>query len=298
MAIRIIVAIYFRLGCNPLLLTLKGSDVKAILTATFLLLLSATSSLAQASDDCAFNPTPCQAYVSADAVFIAKVTQISPETIHIWQRDKDYDQTANILIEKVYKGLVRNRLVLHQLGRNNAPKFILGQRYLFYANFDRKTKTWEVRRCGRTRMIAYVQDDLHYLDGLPASLNKTRIAGEVTRYERDEENPAGVTQRLSGVRIRIKGEGKEYEVVTDAHGIYELKDVPAGKYQIKPDIPAGLVVLLVMHYGLFDHSKLHSFDIELDEGGCSGAGFVLTSRTPAKPTIGLSHRLSRTNADR
>ena len=278
---------YGYLSFRRLISTQSLVNVNPILTATLLLLLSATSCLAQAPDDCAFNPTPCEAYTNADAIFIAKVTQISPETIRIWQRDKDYDQTANVLIEKTYKGIKRNRLVLHQLGRNIAPKFILGQRYLFYANFDRRTKKWEVRRCGRTRMTPYVQDDLHYLDGLPASLNKTRIAGEVTRYERDEENPAGTTQRLSGVRIRIKGEGKEYEVVTDAHGIYELNDVPAGKYQIKPDMPAGLVLLLVMHYGPFDPSKLQSFNIELNEGGCSGASFILTSnRKLAKPTIG------------
>jgi hypothetical protein len=102
-----------------------------------------------------------------------------------------------------------------------------------------------------------------------------------------KKTPQGTTQRLSGVRIRIKGQGKEYEVVTDAHGIYELRDVPAGKYQIKPDLPAGLVLMLVMHYGPFDRSKFQSFDIELNEGGCSGAGFILTSNpTLTKPKIG------------
>ena len=261
-------------------------NVNSILTATFLLLLSTTPCLAQASE-CDFSATPCEAYANADAVFIARVTQIAPQTIQIWQRDKDYDQTTQIVIEKTYKGIKRTRLVLHQLGRKNAPKFIQGQRYLFYANFDRTTKEWEVRGCSRTRMTPYVQDDLRYLDGLPASLNKTRIAGEVTRYEVDEENPQGTAQRLSGVRIRIKGEGKEYEVVTDAHGVYELRDVPPGKYEIKPDIPAGLVLLLVMHYGPLDRSKLQSFNVELKEGACSGAGFILTSnRMLTKPKIG------------
>lgn len=260
--------------------------VKSILTATFLLLLNAISSLAQVSD-CDFNPTPCEAYAKADAIFIAKVTHISPQTIEIWQRDKDYDQTAHVVIEKNYKGIKRNRLVLHQLGRKIAPKFILGQRYLFYANFDRRTKTWEIRRCGRTRMVRYVQDDLHYLAGLPASLNKTRIAGEVIRHEADEGNLQGTSQRLSGVRIRIKGEDKEYEVVTDVHGIYELRGAPAGKYQIQPDLPAGLVLMLVMHYGPIDVSKFQSSKIELHEGGCSGVGFILTSnRTLTKPAIG------------
>ena len=243
--------------------------------ATLLLLLSAATSHAQVSD-CNFNPTPCDAYKQADAIFIAKVVQISPQTIKIWQRDKDYDQTANIVIEKVYKGPKRKRLVLHQLGSKNAPKFILNSRYLFYANFDRGTKQWEVRWCGRTRMANYVQDDLSYLDGLPASLNKTRIAGEVTRYEVDDENPQGNTQRLSGVKVIIRGEGKEYEVLTNSHGVYELRDVPAGEYVIQPEIPPGLALLGVLHYGQFDRSKFKSLNIELKEGECSGFDILLS----------------------
>jgi hypothetical protein len=177
--------------------------------------------------------------------------------------------------------------VLHQPGRKIAPKFILGSRYLVYANFDRATRKWEVRRCGRTRLANYVQDDLHYLDALPASLNRTRIAGEVTRYERDDDNPVGTSYKLSGVRIKIKGEGKEYEVVTNKHGIYELRDVPAGKYRIEPVIPQGLELFGVMHYGPFDRSKFRSLSVELKEGGCSGAGFILTPNyNPGKPKIG------------
>ena len=154
-----------------------------LIAAVIFLLFSATVSTAQVAE-CDFNPTPCEAYAGADAVLIAKVVQISPQTIQMWQRAKDYDQTASLVVEKVYKGAKRTRLVLHQRGRKVAPKFILGSRYLVYANFDRATRKWEVRRCGRTRLANYVQDDLHYLDGLPASLKKTRIAGEVTRYDK------------------------------------------------------------------------------------------------------------------
>ena len=246
------------------------------LLATVLLLFSATVSVAQDPECDLNNPTPCEAYAEADAIFIAKVVQISPQTILMWQRAKDYDQTASLVVEKVYKGAKRTRLVLHQLGRKIAPKFIVGSRYLVYANFDRATRKWEVRRCGRTRLAKYVQDDLHYLDGLRASPIRTRIAGAVTRYERDDENPQGTTQRLSGVRIKIKGEGKEYEVVTNAQGIYELHNAPAGKYVIEPEIPPGLVLLLVVHYGPFDRSKVKSLSIELKESGCSGAGLILT----------------------
>ena len=260
--------------------------MKTILTAVCLLFISSGSCLAQVSE-CNFNATPCEAYVNADAVFIAKVTRIVPETIAIWQRDKDYDQTATVVVEKTYKGFKRKSLVLHQLGRKNAPKFVLGSRYLFYANFDRVTKKWEVRPCGRTRMANYLQNDLHYLDGLPASANKTRIAGEVIRYETDEDNPQGRTERLGGITIRIIGAGKEYKIVTHTTGVYELYGATPGRYIIRPDIPSGLMLLGVIHYGPWDRSKFRSLEIELRERACSGASILLTTDPSiGKPKIG------------
>ena len=260
--------------------------MKTILIAVSLLLISSSLCPAQTSE-CNYGESPCEAYANADAVFVAKVTKIVPETIAIWQRDKDYDQIATLTIEKIYKGLKRKTLVLHQLGRKNAQKFVLGSRYLFYANFDGGSKKWEVRPCGRTRMASYVHDDLRYLDGLPASLNKTRIAGQVTRYDTDEENPQGTTKRLGDVRIKISGEGKEYDVVTDANGVYELYGAPAGRYVIQPDIPAGLVLMGVIHYGPFDRSKIRSLKVELKSGACSGATILLTPDLPTpKPKVG------------
>jgi hypothetical protein len=166
---------------------------------------------------------------------------------------------------------------LYQLGRKNAPKFISGSKYLFYANFDRATKKWEVRYCGRTRMAQYVQDDLRYLDGLPASARTTRIAGEVTRYDTDEENPQGTTQRLAGIKLKIIGAGKEYQVTTDANGVFEHYGAAPGEYVIQPEIPSGLKLFAVLHYGPLDRSRLHSFKIEVKQGDCSGAGILLTT---------------------
>lgn len=261
-------------------------NTKTIITTLFLLFTAASACLAQTAE-CNDNPSPCEAYAGADAVFLAKVIKIVPETIQIWQRDKDYDQIANVVVEKTFKGTTGNRLVLHQLGRKNAPKFILGSKYLFYANFDRVTKKWEVRPCGRTRLANYVQDDLHYLNGLPASANKTRIAGEVSRHDTDEDNPQGTNQRLPGIKIKITGAGKEYEVVTDANGVYELYGAAPGKYVIHPEIPSGLVLLLVVHYGPFDLSQVRSLKVELKEGGCSGATILFTpDRTLQNRKIG------------
>jgi len=260
--------------------------VKTTLIANFLLLLFLGTSLAQGTD-CNYNATPCEAYANADAVFVGKVLRITPETIQIWQRDKDYDQTAVVTVEKIFKGIKAKTLVLHQLGNTNAPKFVLGSRYLFYASVDRVTKNWTVKRCGRTRMANYVQDDLRYLSGLPGSASKTRVAGEIVRYEKDAENPQGTSERLGGIKIKLVGEAKAYEAVTDVDGVYEINDVLPGSYVIEPVIPKGLMLMGVMHYGPFDRSTIRSLGIELKKGECSGATILLTTDPMAeKPKIG------------
>ena len=244
------------------------------------MLLTGWTTVYSQSPGCDFGQTPCEAYAQADAIFIGKVIRINPQTISIWQRDPDYDQIATVVIEKTYKGIARKRIVLHQLGRKSSPKLVLNSRYLIYANLDRQTKKWEVRRCGRTLMAQYAQDDLRYLERPRAKVKESRIAGAVVRYEPDEETPGGKTQRLAGIKIRIKGEEKEYEAVTDATGIYELYGVPAGKYVIDLDIPSGLKLMGVIHHGPFDRSKLKSLNIELKDRECSGVMIFLERGKP------------------
>ena len=260
--------------------------MKLISAALFTLLLSCNFAYAQPGD-CDYSVTPCEAYANADAIFVGKVTNVVAPPLRIWQRDKDYDQTASIEVQKTYKGTIRKRVVLHQLGRKNAPKFILNSTYLFYANFDRARKQWEVRYCGRTLMAQYAQDDLNYLDKLPAVANKTRVAGTLSLYENDKENPAANVRRLHGVAIRLIAEGKRFEAVTDANGFYQFYDVPPGRYVIEPAIPAGMTLMAVFHYGPFDRLKVRVLRIEVKEGKCNGASIILTpDGTSEKQRIG------------
>jgi hypothetical protein len=234
--------------------------------------------------DCVSNPSPCEAYANADAVFIGKVVRIVPESIPgMSTRDDDYDQIAYVVVEETYKGLRRSSILLHQLGRTHAPKFVLGSRYLFYANRDSLGRHWSVRPCGRTRMANYVQDDLRYLRALPSSGKTTRIAGEIVKYEADSENPAGATERMEGITVRVLGLSKAYTTTTDANGVYEILNVPPGKYRIEPTIPAGFRLWAAMHYGRFNLDNIQSLEIDLQPDGCSGLTILLTtSAVPAR----------------
>jgi hypothetical protein len=94
--------------------------VRLLLAASLTLFAFCNVRNAQGSD-CNYNASPCEALANADAVFIGQVTKIAPETISIWQRDADYDQTANVVIEKMYKGLGGHLKTGHRWSLQNRP---------------------------------------------------------------------------------------------------------------------------------------------------------------------------------
>ena len=232
--------------------------------------------------NCDWNASPCEAFASADAVFIGKVTRIVPAYVRdIWTRDNDYDQTAYVSVEVTHKGVLRRAIILRQLGRANAPKFIAGSRYLFYANRYSKSGRWWVKPCGRTRMAEYVEDDLRYIRATRLSAGRSRIAGEISQYAMDPDNPAETTRRMPGITVHIIGPDKKYTAVTDEHGVYELLDLPPGRYRIEPAIPNGLRLWAAVHYGHFDPTKLQSLEVDLSPHDCSGVTIILTGSSPS-----------------
>lgn len=245
-----------------------------ILLQAVLILNSACAPAVTVATECDYGLSVCEAYAKADLVFIGKVTNLGPQFMRPEQSVDDIDQTAYVTIEKIYKGTKRRSITLRQLGRRRTEKFVYGARYLFYANYDRAAKIWEVKGCGRTRMAEYANDDLRYLDGLPASSKRTRISGEATRFYHDSDL-GRMTERVAGLRIKIVGEGKEYETVTDEHGVYEVLDARSGKYKLQLKIPEGLTFLFAIHNGPLPISRVTSLEIELKEGNCSGADIVL-----------------------
>lgn len=243
------------------------------------------------ADECDYVPSQCESYARADAVFVGEVKRIVPEYRMRWQTDADYDQTAYVNVEKTYKGLkgVR-RVVLRQLGRRRAQKFINNSRYLFYANYDRARKIWEVRPCGRTRLEDYVQADLRYLGGLPANAGRTRVAGEISSFDPDGTADQDIP-RLGGIKLKLTGAGREYALSTDADGAYEIFDLPPGGYTIQLSLPDGLVFYGAMHTGRFPLSRLRSLKFELSEGACAEVNILL--RPDKSPAKGAGSRAGR-----
>jgi hypothetical protein len=111
----------------------------------------------------------------------------------------------------------------------------LNKTYLFYLSKFKNKNVYTVISCGRNKGIGDAADDLSWLKQLPSSLNRTRISGTTGLYENG-------FSKLIGVSLLIEGNKKQYKLTTDTNGLYEIWDIPFGKYSVTPQIPNNLYV--------------------------------------------------------
>jgi len=118
----------------------------------------------------------------------------------------------------------------------------VGEQFLFYLHTPEKGDfrdnssedpiLWSAITCGRSTSLEWATEDLLYLENMNKVRGKTRISGTIeTWVDSDLE--------FEGRKIRLIGPKKSYEVKTGKHGVFEIYDLPPGKYSIDPDVPAG-----------------------------------------------------------
>ena len=174
---------------------------------------------------------------TSDLVVIARVTALikGPNRFPI----SDISHSTAV-IEKVFKGDVKAGEEI-RLGQGDAtldcswdffPDSI-GEQFLLY--LDRPEKPSEpfwVSTCRRSTGVEYAQDDLLYLENIDKLRGRTRVSGVVERDSGDDEN-------LAGQQVRITGKNKSYIATTDKDGVYEIYDLPPGRYTIEPILQPG-----------------------------------------------------------
>lgn len=148
-------------------------------------------------------------------------------------------RSTTMRVERVYKGRLKvgEELTFGQGGGADCvwtfSEKSVGQQYFFYLSSPpRGGKMWLAFTCGRSRGLRYAGDDLLYLNKLDKVRGKTRLSG-TTWFAND------VGMGVGGRLIRVAGEKKSYEVRTDADGVYEIYDLPPGRYTVAPEAPAG-----------------------------------------------------------
>lgn len=220
---------------------------------------------------CGSSPTVCEAYAAAAAVFVGSVLSVQDEvTKEADGREFVSGQVARVQVEKVFKG-IRETVAVFRSGRSSCDaEYKEGERWLFYAYYDKKSRSWGVRACDRSAGVEAAADDLLYLQGLPASAQKTRVAGTLTS---PEDRP------LSGVKVRLSNGRKSYEVYTDRNGIYEVYGLPPGKYVVKPEVPPYLKVRFSVSSEGDDYTDNQAVTVLLKEKSCAGVDYFFTDNT-------------------
>lgn len=185
---------------------------------------------------CGSRPTVLRAYEGADLVVIVKVLGIERSGK---RSGSGGVSSTKVIVEKVFKGNLKvgDEMNLAQGGGADCVWTFneenIDKQYLFYLGAPIKnSRMWIPWGCGRSSGVDFANDDLLYLNNLDKVRDKTRISGTIV-FEKDTD------LSVEGRKIRITGTHKTYEVKTDRNGVYEIYDLPAGKYLIEPELPRG-----------------------------------------------------------
>ena len=187
---------------------------------------------------CGPTPTVLEAYEAANEVLIVRV--LSLETVEQTSGVRPYidARPAIVRVERVYKGQsrVNDQLVFGTSVLGCARMFdqnAIGKEYLLYLKRPADARDyWQASFCDRSNKLEYAGEDVSYLDNQQTLRGKTRISGMYfgTQFE---------LLSAANRKIRISGGQKTYEIYTDKNGVYEIYDLPPGKYRIEPELPTG-----------------------------------------------------------
>jgi hypothetical protein len=250
------------------------------MTTNWLRALVVLAALAQTADEalacsCAMSGPPCQAAWTADVVFSGTVRSV--EQI---DRDASGQPYRSVLVkfdvERAFVNAVPGpvEVVTGAGGGDCGYAFVSGRRYVVYAW---KTESTQLTTgiCSRTRPIEKADEDLRYLTSMPAKSPGGRVYGRVSEWRRDPAEDRAVDYGpLEGVTVSVRGAAFLRDTLTDAHGRFEIPNLPTGKATIAILPPFG-----------FDTRYLeHELDIR-DARACSEVNFTIALRAMASGTV-------------
>ena len=210
------------------------------------LILSVTKTTNACS--CGRRPTVLESFEESDEVVILRAISVEKVEGKEGEHYIEGVKSTTMVVEKVFKGKlkVRDEIVFGQgSGANCVSTFdenSVGDQYLFYLDRPEKLHPslgsneaglWFAFFCGRSRGLDYATEDLLYLENLAKLRGKTRISGSIGGGYRYPDID------VAGKKIKLIGPKKTYQTKTNEDGVFEIYDLPPGKYFIEPETPTG-----------------------------------------------------------
>jgi hypothetical protein len=133
---------------------------------------------------------------------------------------------ARMQIDRAYKGVSENTLILYDNGMCNGPNLIVGEQYLMYTGRQGNDDV-PSRGCSRSRHVKYAEEDLKYLNGLSAAPPTSKVFGKVVVRTDDYY---GKDKPVSGSLVEIHSAERTYTATTDSEGRYSFENLQPAEY--------------------------------------------------------------------
>lgn len=173
--------------------------------------------------ECAPPPPPCVEYSETPIIFTGTVTE-AIQTENGWVR------LARMRIDKAYKGISEDTVILHDDGMCDGPTLQVGEQYLMYTHDD-GSGYLPSRGCTRSSSVKYADEDLAFLNSLASAAPTGTISGQATV---STGNLASTGNPLAGATIEILNEQEKVTTTTtDSNGRYSFLGLQPGAYVVR-----------------------------------------------------------------
>ena len=172
----------------------------------------------------------CDTFWKTSAVFVGEVTSITnaaqadptKKAAGLFARRR-----VRLRVERAYRGNATGEVeVFTGVGGGDCGfNFVRGERYVVFANAFEGRLTTGI--CSATRKLSDAREILAFLDQTSSAPATGRVFGEAIVQTSNGQKP------FLDAKVIVRGAGREWTDALDAAGKFELKDMPAGKYQIE-----------------------------------------------------------------
>jgi hypothetical protein len=210
------------------------------------------------------NPTPCEAFGAASAVFIGRMINGTEKVEYKNHKSEQVSLEAGLVtfdVEESFKGVSATTIKIYvaSMKGTSCGDYGLkpGAKYLVYAN--EYSGALHTGVCSRTRQsdTDYAKEDFEFLRKLPKEGVGGRLYGQIG-VEKGGGNPAP----LAGITLVIENERQEqFKAITDSEGRYAISGLKPGKYQVTPLLPE--------HYEVYQLKR----EIFISDRGCTTTSY-------------------------
>lgn len=230
---------------------MRSHSLRQLFVLVFFCVLLPTAARIGNGCQCGPKQTVLDSFDQSDEVVILRAESVEKVASTVEQPYVDDVRSTKMIVEKVFKGKLKvgEEIVFGQGGGADCIWTFndesVGNKYLFYLRRPEKLDgtylpshkpgLWFAIGCGRSTLLESATDDLLYLENMSRLRGKTRISGTLGGWLNPDLD-------LGYKTVKFIGAKKTYQTKTDKHGVFEIYDLPPGKYFVEPEIPPGWIV--------------------------------------------------------